>query len=150
LDALDRANFFNAKITGECGLHVHVYSGDLTDLELSRVMSAYRIGAWLFDTIADRITPRYAQPITEEVEDYTRRGHATEKFSAVSTKWHYDKSGDRARTLEFRQHAGTNSTEEVRAWSVLLLELVEFAKSAKSLYWIAKATTLAEFRGALK
>jgi hypothetical protein len=150
LDALDRANFFNAKITGECGLHVHIYSGDLTDMQVSRVMSAYRIGAWLFDTIADRITLRFAQPITEEVEEYTRRGHPTDKFSAVSTKWHYDKSGGRARTLEFRQHAGTNSTEEVRAWSVLLLELVEYAKSTKSPYWVAKATTLAEFREALK
>jgi hypothetical protein len=149
LDALDRASFFNAKITGECGLHVHVYSGDLTNLQVSRVLSAYRIGAWLFDTIADRITLRFAQPITEETEDYTRRGQATDKFSAVSTKWHYE-GGHRAQTLEFRQHAGTNSTEEVRAWAILVVELVEFAKSTKSLYWIAKATTLAEFRGALK
>jgi hypothetical protein len=82
------------------------------------------------------------------------RGEATGKFTAVNTQHHYHnlgQYGDKKKArLEFRQHEGTNNPAEIRAWAWLMVELVEFAKSTRPLYWIAQAKTLDQFRKALR
>jgi hypothetical protein len=82
------------------------------------------------------------------------RGEATGKFTAVNTQHHYHnlgQFGDKKKArLEFRQHEGTNNPAEIRAWAWLMVELVEFAKSTRPLYWIAQAKTLDQFRKALR
>lgn len=151
LTYLVEAGLETVKITDQCGLHLNIGSADLTPLQVSRVLTAYRLGAWLFDTLASRVNNRFAQPIGESSEQEARRSGSSGKYYAVNTQHHFnniDRNPIRAR-LEFRQHAGENSASEIRAWAWLLCELVEFAKSDRPLYWLAQAKTLDQFRKAL-
>jgi hypothetical protein len=151
LTALVGAGLETVKITDQCGLHLNIGSADLTPQQVARVLTAYRLGAWLFDTISGRVNNRYASPIDPTLEAQTMREQATGKYTAVNTQHHFNNikhSTDRTR-LEFRQHAGENSASEIRAWAWLLCELVEFGKSSRPLYWLAQATTLDQFRKAL-
>jgi hypothetical protein len=130
---------------------LNIGSADLTPQQVARVLTAYRLGSWLFDTISGRVGNRYAQNHAPIHEDEARKGSATGKYYAVNTQHHFhnlDRNPDRTR-LEFRQHAGENSASEIRAWAWLLCELVEFGKSDRPLYWLGRAQTLAEFRKAL-
>jgi hypothetical protein len=152
LRVLTEAGLESVQITDSCGLHLNIGSADLTPAQVARVLTAYRIGEWLFTAIAGRVSPRYAKTITPDTEESTRKGIATEKFTAVNTNHHfYNLNYERPELarLEFRQHKGENNPAQIRAWAWLLIELVEFAKSGKPLYWLTKARTLAEFRGAL-
>jgi hypothetical protein len=153
LTALVGAGLETVKITNQCGLHLNIGSADLTPAQVARVLTAYRLGAWLFDTLSGRPDNRYCQKLGEASEEATRRGDATGKYYAVNTQHHFHNIGtygkpERAR-LEFRQHAGENSASQIRAWAWLLIELVEFAKSNRPIYWLGKAKTLGEFRNAL-
>jgi hypothetical protein len=151
LTALVGAGLETVKITDQCGLHINIGSADLTPLQVAKVLTAYRLGSWLFDTISGRVGNRYASPIDPTLEAQTIREQATGKYTAVNTQHHFNNikhNNDRTR-LEFRQHAGENSASEIRAWAWLLCELVEFGKSERPLYWLAQAKTLAEFRKAL-
>lgn len=151
LTHLVEAGLETVKITDQCGLHLNIGSADLTPQQVARVLTAYRLGAWLFDTISGRTNNRYAQPHSPEQEGATVRELPTGKYYAVNTNHHFNnvKSYPIRARLEFRQHAGENSASEIRAWAWLLCELVEFAKSDRPLYWLARAKTLAEFRKAL-
>lgn len=153
LTVLTAAGLESVKITENCGLHLNIGSQDLTPAQVARVLTAYRIGEWLFTGIAGRVSPRYAKTITPDTEEMTRKGIATEKMTAVNTNHHfYNLQYNRPELarLEFRQHQGENNPAQIRAWAWLLIELVEFAKSGRPLYWLTKATTLAEFRDAIR
>jgi hypothetical protein len=152
LTALVGAGLETVKITDQCGLHLNIGTADLTAQQVARVLTAYRLGAWLFDTIAGRVNNRYAGAIDPTTEEATRKGESTGKYTAVNTQHHFHniKHNPERTRLEFRQHAGENSASEIRAWAWLLCELVEFGKSNRPLYWLARAQTLAEFRQALK
>jgi hypothetical protein len=152
LRVLVAAGLKRATITSNCGLHLNIGSQDLTPQQVARVLTAYRIGEWLFTAIAGRVSERFAKTITPDKEEMTRKGIATEKMTAVNTSHHfYNLQYDRPELarLEFRQHEGSNDPAQIRAWAWLLVELVEFAKSNRPVYWLTKARTLAEFRGAL-
>lgn len=151
LTALIGAGLETVKITNQCGLHLNIGSADLTPLQVAKVLTAYRLGAWLFDTITGRPDNRYSQKLDPDQERLARLEEATGKYSTVNTQHHFNnvkRNPERAR-LEFRQHAGENSASEIRAWAWLLCELVEFAKTDRPIYWLAQAKTLAEFRKAL-
>lgn len=151
LEYLIGAGLERVKITSQCGLHMNIGSRDLTPLAVSRVMTAYRLGAWLFDTIAGRVSERYASQIQPHIEDNARKGYPSAKMTAVNSGHHFanvDNNPEIAR-LEFRQHEGTNNPAEIRAWAWLLCEVVEFAKSDRPIYWLSKAKTLDQFRKAL-
>ncbi len=151
LTALIGAGLEVVKITDQCGLHVNIGSADLSPLQVARVLTAYRLGGWLFDRISDRVGSRYANPIDPATEAQTIREEATGKYTAINTQHHFHNikhSTDRTR-LEFRQHKGENNPAQIRAWAWLLCELVEFGKSDRPLYWVAQAKTLDEFRRAL-
>lgn len=151
LTALVGAGLETVKITSQCGLHLNIGSADLTPLQVAKVLTAYRLGAWLFDTITGRPDNRYSQKLDQDQERQARLGASTGKYYAVNTQHHFsnlERNPNRAR-LEFRQHAGENSASEIRAWAWLLCELVEFAKTDRPIYWLAQAKTLDEFRRAL-
>jgi hypothetical protein len=151
LTALIGAGLETVKITDQCGLHINIGSADLTPLQVAKVLTAYRLGSWLFDTISGRVGNRYASPIDPTLEAQTVREQATGKYTAINTQHHFnnlDRNPIRAR-LEFRQHAGENSASEIRAFAWLLCELVEFAKTDRPIYWLAQAKTLDQFRKAL-
>jgi hypothetical protein len=152
LTALVNAGLETVRITDQCGLHLNIGSRDLTPNQVARVVTAYRIGYWLFSAIAGRESERFAKRISEDIETNAKRGNPTEKMTAVNTCHHfYNMNNNRPNEarIEFRQHAGENSASEIRAWAWLLCELVEFAKTERPFYWLARATTLAEFRKAL-
>jgi hypothetical protein len=154
LAVLVAAGLESAKITAQCGLHLNIGSADLNPAQVSRVISAYRISYDLLTVIAGRESERYAPKPATEYEAMAHRSEATGKFTAVNTQHHYhnlSQYGDRnACRIEFRQHEGTNNPAEIRAWAWLMVELVEFAKSTRPLYWIAQAKTLDQFRKALR
>lgn len=151
LEYLIDAGLESVRITNNCGLHLNIGSKDLTPLAVSRTLTAYRLGGWLFDTIAGRESERYASKIQPHLEDNARKAIPTAKMTAVNTGHHFNnlKPYPEIARLEFRQHQGTNNPAQIRAWAWLLCELVEFAKTDRPLYWLARATTLAEFRNAL-
>jgi hypothetical protein len=151
LTALVGAGLETVKITSQCGLHLNIGSQDLTAQQVAKVLTAYRVGSWLFDTISGRTENRFAQAISPDLEAQAIRETATGKYYAVNTSHHFNNvkhNPIRAR-LEFRQHAGENSASEIRAWAWLLCELVEFAKTDRPIYWLAQAKTLDQFRKAL-
>jgi hypothetical protein len=154
LAVLVAAGLESAKITSQCGLHLNIGSADLNPAQIARVISAYRISYDLLTVIAGRESERYAPKPVPEYETMAHRSEATGKFTAVNTQHHYHNLGsygDRNRArLEFRQHEGTNNPAEIRAWAWLLIELVQFAKSTRPLYWVAQAKTLDQFRKALR
>jgi hypothetical protein len=151
LTHLVEAGLETVKITDQCGLHINIGSSDLTAQQVAKVLTAYRVGSWLFDTISGRVGNRYAEPIDPTLEAQTVREQATGKYTAVNTQHHFNniKHNTQRTRLEFRQHAGENSASEVRAWAWLLCELVEFAKTDRPIYWLAQAKTLDQFRKAL-
>jgi hypothetical protein len=151
LTYLVEAGLETVKITDQCGLHLNIGSQDLTAQQVAKVLTAYRVGSWLFDTIAGRTNNRYAEPIDPTLEAQTVREQATGKYTAVNTQHHFNniKHNTQRTRLEFRQHAGENSASEIRAWAWLLCELVEFAKTDRPIYWLAQAKTLDQFRKAL-
>jgi hypothetical protein len=154
LAVLVSAGLETARITEQCGLHLNIGSADLNPAQVSRVISAYRISYDLLTVIAGRESERYAPKPRNEYEAMAHRGESTGKFTAVNTQHHYhnlSQYGDKnTARLEFRQHEGTNNPAEIRAWAWLMVELVEFAKSTRPLYWLAQAKTLDQFRKALR
>ena len=151
LTALVGAGLETVKITDQCGLHLNIGSADLTPLQVAKVLTAYRLGAWLFDTITGRPDNRYSQKLDPDQERLARLEQSTGKYSTVNTQHHFSniKHNPERTRLEFRQHAGENSASEIRAFAWLLCELVEFAKTDRPVYWLAQAKTLDEFRKAL-
>ena len=157
LAILDELNISHVKITELCGLHIHVFSGDLTPLQVSRVMTAYRLAAPVLTAISgeERVHNRFCEPNTPQEEQACRSGRESDKYRAVNTLWHFRANeantwNTRPATLEFRQHEGTNSTARIRAWAWLMVQLVEFGKSNRPLYWVGKSRTLAELLKAIR
>lgn len=143
LALLDLADIESAEINDTCGLHIHLGSADLNARDVANVIRVYRALTPILDSIAGRAGTYYADRNTEsEARRAQFQGLSTEKYRAVNTAPHF--SGHRAQTIEFRQHEGTNSTAEIRAWAVLLMQIVEFAKTNRTTLWLAEATTFAE------
>lgn len=137
LELLAEADLMSAEINESCGLHVHVSSADLNGAEVARVITAYRVVADLMGYIAGRRDESYCRDNNEEESDYARNGFGTDKYRAVNTAPHFSQYRT-AKTIEFRQHEGTNSPTEVRAWAVLMVALVEYAKRSTGVYWLAR------------
>jgi hypothetical protein len=136
LEILADAKLYEAEVNDTCGVHIHVGSADLTPVQVASVISAYRALADILDPIAERAGAYYCQANTDEDLARARRGEGTEKYRAVNTAPHF--SNYRPDTIEFRQHAGTVSTVAIRAWAVLLVHLVEYAKRNRPVYWLAR------------
>lgn len=158
LEILDRLDIGQVRITDLCGLHIHVYSGDLTALQVSRVLTAYRLAAGVLTRISgeQRTTNRYCELHQVSEEQSARQGRESDKYRAVNTLWHFrgmtpnSWAGNRPQTLEFRQHEGTNDTARIRAWAYLMVQMVEFAKTDRPLYWVGKAKDLTELLKAIR
>lgn len=143
LALLDLANIADTEINATCGLHIHLGSADLNARDVANTIRVYRALTPILDVIAGRAGTYYAQKNTErqaQKVQFEREG--TEKYYAVNTAPHF--AGHRAQTIEFRQHEGTNDTAEIRAWAVLLMQIVEFAKTNRTTLWLESATTFAE------
>jgi hypothetical protein len=157
LEVLTRLGVESLEITQNCGLHIHIFSGDLTALEVSRVMTAYRLVSKVLTRISGehRTENRFCLSNSQEEEQATRKGRETDKYRAVNTLWHFRATtpnswNNRPATLEFRQHEGTNNPRRIRAWAWVLVQLVEFGKSGKPLYWLGKAKNLTEVLEAIR
>jgi hypothetical protein len=153
LDILTRYNLESCEINDSCGLHVHVWAGDLTPLQVARVLTLYRLSQDTMDTLAGRANVYYAQNNPTEHEDATRLGRNPDgrKYWAVNVNpyFNYLNNGTGVPTIEFRQHEGTNDTARVRAWGRVMVALVDYAKTDRPIYWVAKATDLRELLTAL-
>lgn len=145
LTLLDRAHLKDAEVNDTCGLHIHLGSADLSPVQVANVISAYRATSDLLGWIAGRSDTHYARRNEDTHRAEVMRERSTGKYYAVNTDPHFSTYRS-AKTIEFRQHAGTNDTAEVRAWAVLLIALVEYAKAGKPVYWLARCRTLAELR----
>ncbi len=144
LELLTEANLKDAEINDTCGVHIHVGSADLTPAQVSSVISAYRVVSDIINPIAEREGTYYAQANTDEDITDARRGHGSQKYRAVNTATHFHNGTYRPQTIEFRQHAGTGSTVAIRAWAVLLVHLVEYAKANRPVYWLARCADFDE------
>lgn len=148
LEILAQAKLYESEINDTCGLHVHVGSADLTGAQVASVISAYRALADILNPIAERAGVYYAQANPDEDIIRARRGEGTEKYRAVNTAPHFNQH--RPSTIEFRQHAGTASTVAIRAWAVLLVHLVEYAKRNQPVYWLARCRDFDELAKELR
>jgi hypothetical protein len=143
LALLDLADIETAEINATCGLHIHLGSADLTARDIANTIRVYRALGHILDPIAGRAGTYYAQKNSDSQAFRAQfQREATEKYYAVNTAPHY--AGHRAQTIEFRQHEGTNSTAEIRAWAMLLMQIVEFAKTNRTTLWLESAQTFAE------
>jgi hypothetical protein len=147
LGALDLAGLADVEINDTCGLHIHLGSADLTARDLANVIRVYRSMSHILDPIAERAGTYYAQKNSDsQAHRLQFEAESTEKYYAVNTAPHF--AGARgyrtAQTIEFRQHAGTNSTAEIRAWAILLMQIVEFAKTNATTLWLEQAQTFAQ------
>ncbi len=144
LEILAEANLKDAEINETCGVHIHVGSADLTPAQVSSVISAYRVASDIINPIAEREGTYYAQANTDEDINLARQGYGSQKYRAVNTATHFHTGTYRPQTIEFRQHAGTGSTLAIRAWAVLLVHLVEYAKANRPVYWLARCADFDE------
>lgn len=146
LDILQNAGLSDCETNDTTGLHIHLGSADLTAEQVARVISTYRQALHILDPIAGRSEVYYAQaPRLEHSED-ARQGYASEKYRAVNTATHFHGGSFRPKTIEFRQHAGETNVDKIRAWAMLLIEIVEFAKGNASVFWIGGARDLKHLR----
>lgn len=144
LALLEANGLGECSVNETCGLHIHLGSSDLSPVQVANVITAYRLVANILEPIAGRRGVYYAKDNKDEDIDNARNGYGTEKYRAVNTAHHFSQGLYKPRTLEFRQHAGTNDTATIRAWAYLLVRLVEFAKDGRNFYWIARAKDLNE------
>lgn len=143
LALLDMAEIENVEINATCGLHIHLGSADLTPRDIANVIRTYRAMSRILDTIAGRAGTYYAQKNSDsQAQDIQFHAQSTDKYYAVNTAPHF--AGHRAQTIEFRQHEGTNSTAEIRAWAMLLMRIVEFAKTNRTTLWLEEAQTFGQ------
>ena len=150
LDILETAGLSDCETNDTTGLHIHLGSADLTPEQVARVISTYRQALHILDPLAGRSGVYYAQaPRLEHSED-ARQGYASEKYRAVNTATHFQNGSYRPQTIEFRQHAGETNTAHIRAWAILLIEIVEFAKGNASVFWIGGARDLNHLRKLLQ
>lgn len=153
LTALDSAGLASADITDDCGLHIHIGSADLEAWQVARVLTAYRLLGQILDPIAGRVNGGYYKKHDPQLEEDTRRGYDSDKYTDVNTKWHFmavKRLTSRDATLEFRQHEGTNDSARIRAWAWLMIQLVEFAKTSKPVYWLGRCQTLGDMITAIR
>lgn len=143
LALLDLANIADVEINDSCGLHVHIGSSDLTARDVANVIRTYRALAHIIEPIAGRRGEHYCQDNSNsEILDAQFHQTATDKYRAVNTAPHF--ATYRPDTIEFRQHAGTNSTAEIRAWAMFMIRIVEFAKTNRTTLWLQEAQTFAQ------
>jgi hypothetical protein len=149
LTLLEDGGINDATYEEDCGIHVHIFSGDLTAPQVANVLTAYRLAEPIMTAIAERYNTGYASAHTPELEDNVRRGLKPDtKMMACNVLHHFQTY--RPQTIEIRQMSAQSHTEipqsfRVRAWAMLQLQLIEFAiKPAPQLYWINRAKTLTD------
>lgn len=150
LDLLAESGLSDCETNDSTGLHIHLGSADLTPQQVARVISAYRQALHILDPIAGRTGVYYAQAPTLEHAEDARQGYRSEKYRAVNTATHFHDGSYRPKTIEFRQHAGETDTAKIRAWAMLLIELVEFATGTASVFWLGGARDLTHLRQMLR
>jgi hypothetical protein len=143
LALLDMAEIGNTEINDTCGLHIHIGSADLNARDVANVIRVYRALAHIIEAIAGRRNDNYCRDNSER-EAFSAQflQESTEKYRAVNTAPHF--ATYRADTIEFRQHEGTNSTAEIRAWAMFMIRIVEFAKTNRTTLWLEDAQTFAQ------
>jgi hypothetical protein len=144
LERLAEWGINEATYNEDTGIHVHIGSENFTTPQVANIMTAYRLAKPILDQVAERAETYYALSHTPEMENETRSGNNKgHKYQAVNISNQFQDY--RAKTIEFRQMAGTtrttlNQTDRVRAWAFILRALVAYAtKPSPSLYWIGKA-----------
>jgi hypothetical protein len=151
LELLGQKRLDLCSVNDTCGLHIHLASADLDPYQVANVIRTYRLASEVLSEIAGRRGVYYANDNTDLDISKANIGEGTEKYKAVNTAPHFNSSGlGRPQTIEFRQHEGTNDVAVVRAWAYLLIKLVEFGKSGKDLYWIARAKDLNELLAVIR
>jgi hypothetical protein len=151
LERLETLGIRDCEITDDCGLHIHIHSADLSPLQVSRVLTAWRLLADILDPLAGahRKRNRYCADHSPEDEERVRKGESAERYLTWNTQSHFSPKHGRPQTLELRKHEGTNDPDRVRAWAYLAVSMVEFAKSNRPTYWLTKCRTLAQALGEL-
>ena len=150
LDILAESGLSDCETNDTTGLHIHLGSADLTPAQVARVISAYRQALPVLDILAGRSNVYYAQaPQLAHSED-ARQGYRSEKYRAVNTATHFHDGSYRPKTIEFRQHEGETNVKKIRAWAMLLIEIVEFAKGNASVFWLGGARDLTHLRQLLR
>lgn len=150
LALLEESGLSDCETNDSTGLHIHIGSADLTPSQVARVISTYRQALHILDPLAGRKDVYYAQAPTLAEADNAREGQRSEKYRAVNTATHFHDGSYRPKTIEFRQHAGETDTNKIRAWAMLLIEIVEFAKGNASVFWIGGARDLNHLRTLLR
>lgn len=150
LAILAESGLSDCETNDSTGLHIHIGSADLTPQQVARVISAYRQALHILDPLAGRQDVYYAQKPTLSQSEDARQGHRSEKYRAVNTATHFHDGNYRPKTIEFRQHAGETNTHKIRAWAMLLIEIVEFAKGNASVFWLGGARDLTHLRQMLR
>jgi len=150
LAILAESGLSDCETNDSTGLHIHIGSADLTPQQVARVISAYRQALHILDPLAGRQGVYYAQAPRLADSDHARQGYGSEKYRAVNTATHFHDGSYRPKTIEFRQHAGETDTAKIRAWAMLLIEIVEFAKGNASVFWLGGARDLNHLRQMLR
>jgi hypothetical protein len=147
LEMLANAGINKATFESDCGIHIHIASGDLTPAQVANIMTAYRLAQPIMTAIAERENTSYASNNTPDDENATRQGLSLgSKMHSVNTESHWQ--SHRTKTIEFRQMSAESvtdipQTDRVRAWAMLQLSLIEYAtKPAPQLYWISRTRNL--------
>jgi len=127
------------RVTRDCGFHVHIGVGDLTDNQIINVVSFLRV----FEPLIYSMLPNSRQSGTwSQRLEYSLNHLNTFKKDIpaykrhIATKCRYYginlASIRKHGTLEFRYHAGTLNPEKMINWIKLLLRIVEYQKD---IFW---------------
>lgn len=144
LNALDNAG---AKVNTTCGLHVHIDTAGMQNVQRKNFFNAYVRNQGLMDRLVSqsrRNNRNYTMPYnSSQVETYaeaaaTGRG-GNNRYFTVNTC-----SLSKYGTLEFRQHQGTVNGKKVVAWVQMLLAIAQTASNT-TVEGFTVFNTVAEF-----
>lgn len=116
-----------AEINDTCGVHIHVYAGDLSTEQVAHVMATYKWLDNIMGVIAERSDVGYAQVIPASYVQKALRGQGLVQDKPRAVNLTHIIRGTRG-TIEFRQLAGTYDAEKITMWAWLVRGFVECAK----------------------
>ena len=119
-----------AKVNRTCGLHVHIGAASMSDEHFCRVVRNYK----RIEMAIDSFMPEsrrgdngcYCRSLRGCNLNYTTKQGIIRSFGSryykVNTQAYL-----RHKTIEFRQHSGTNDYEKISHWVTFLAKLVEYS-----------------------
>jgi hypothetical protein len=146
LNALDAAG---AKVNTTCGLHVHVDTAGMNDVQRKNFFNSYVRNQDLMDRLVSQsrrhnrnYTMRYSTQNVDAYAEYAASGRGgSSRYFTVNTC-----SLPKYGTLEFRQHQGTLNGKKVVAWVQMLLAIAKTASvSTLEAEGLQTYSTVAEF-----